>query len=534
MTLAAISHWWSGFYPRPPSTVWVPAVLVSGAMALPLVYLVLRSLGADANIWDILWREQTAAILSRSALLVAAVTLGCIAIAVPTAWLTVRTDLPLRRVWSVLTALPLVIPSFIGGFVVVAALSPKGMLQGLLETLFGVQRIPDIHGFWGAAFTLTLLSYPYVLLPVRGAIKGLDPRAEETARGLGYNGWETFRHVTWPLLRPAVAVGSLLVALYTLSDFGAVSLLQYETFTWAIYIQFESAFDRDVSAGLSLVLVAIALFFLIGEGRTRSSSQYFLSGTGGPKPAGAIALGRWKWPALGFCSSIVLLSLAAPLGTLLYWVVRGVQAGESLSPVWGAAANSLYVSSLAAVACVLLGLPIAILSVRYPGRFAVLIERISYMGFALPGVVVALALVFFGANYAPAFYQTVVLLLFAYVVLFLPPAVGAVRASLLQVNPRVEEASRGLGLSPLRTLRHVTLPLVQPGLLAGAALVFLITMKELPATLILGPIGFKTLATSIWGSAEAAFFAEAAFPALLLIILSSVPMGILILRETRQ
>ena len=514
--------------------VWVPAVPVAGAMALPLVYLVLRAVDADASIWDILWRGRTAAILARSALLVAAVTLGSIAIAVPIAWLTVRTDLPLRRGWSVLTALPLVIPSYIGGFVVVAALAPKGMLQGLLESLFGVDRIPDIQGFWGAALTLTLLSYPYVLLPVRGAMKGLDPRAEETARGLGYSGWETFRYVTWPLLRPAVAAGSLLVALYTLSDFGAVSLLRYETFTWAIYIQFESAFDRGVSAGLSLVLVAIALVLLIGEGRARGSSRYFLSGTGSPKPTRVINLGQWKWPALGFCSSIVLLSLAAPVGILLYWVVRGVQAGESLSPIWGVAANSLYVSSLAAVACVLLGLPIAILSVRYPGRFAALMERIGYMGFALPGVVVALALVFFGANYAPAVYQTVGLLIFAYVVLFLPPAVGAARASLLQVNPRIEEAARGLGLSPLRTLWHVTLPLVRPGLLAGAALVFLITMKELPATLILSPIGFKTLATSVWGSAEAAFFAEAAYPALFLIILSSVPMAILILRETNR
>ena len=521
-------------YSRPPAIVWVPAAMVAGAMALPLVYLVLRAVGADTSLWDVLIRFRTLAILGRSALLVASVTGASIAIAVPLAWLTVRTDLPLRRVWSVVTVLPLVIPSYIGGFVVLAALAPRGILQQLLENVFGIQQLPDIYGFWGATLTLTLLSYPYVLLPVRAAIRGLDPEVEETARSLGYGPWDSFRRVILPQLRPSIAAGALLVALYTLSDFGAVSLLRYETFTWAIYIQYESVFDRGVSASLSLVLVALALGILLSEARTRGQSQYFSSAAGGTKPAKAVILGRWRWPALGFCGAVVFLSLAAPIAILSYWVVRGVLAGESLSPFWGAAANSLYVSFLAALVCVLAGLSVAVLSVRYPSWFAALVERGSYLGFALPGIVVALALVFFGANYAPAVYQTLALLIFAYVVLFLPPAIGATRSSLLQVNPRVEEAARGLGLSPIRVFALVTFPLVRGGMLAGGALVFLVTMKELPATLILSPIGFKTLATSVWGAAEAAFFAEAAFPALLLIFLSSVPMALLIVRKNEQ
>ncbi len=506
---------------------------VAGAMALPLAYLVLRAAGAETGIWDVLVRWRTAQILGRSVLLVASVTGVSIAIAVPLAWLTIRTDLPLRRVWSVVTALPLVIPSYIGALVVIAALSPRGMLQGLLESLFGIQRIPDIFGFWGATLTLALLSYPYVLLPVRAAIRGLDPGMEETSRGLGYGPWDTFWRVTWPHLRPSVAAGALLVALYTLSDFGAVSLLRYETFTWAIYVQYDSLFDRGVSAGLSLVLVALALAILLGEARSRGRAEYFSRAAGGTKPAMIISLGRWRWPALGFCGGIVLLSLVAPMSILTYWVVRGLQAGESLGAFWGAAGNSLYVSSLAAVACVLVSVPVAVLVVRYPSRFAALVERVSYLGFALPGIVIALALVFFGANYAGPLYQTQGLLIFAYLVLFLPPAIGATRASLLQVNPRLEEAARGLGLSPLRVFGSVTFPLIRSGMLAGAALVFLITMKELPATLILSPIGFKTLATSVWDATQAAFFTQAAFPALLLILLSAVPMSLLILRGTR-
>ena len=144
-----------------------------------------------------------------------------------------------------------------------------------------------------------------------------------------------------------------------------------------------------------------------------------------------------------------------------------------------------------------------------------------------------MALVFFATNYALPIYQTTGLLVLAYVVLFLSPAIGPVRTSLLQINPRLEEAARGLGRAPMSALASVTLPIARPGLLAAASLVFLLTMKELPATLILGPTGFNTLATSIWSAASEAFFARAAIPALLLIAASAIPLAILMLRERR-
>ena len=191
------------------------------------------------------------------------------------------------------------------------------------------------------------------------------------------------------------------------------------------------------------------------------------------------------------------------------------------------------VSALAAAVAVTAALPIASLSVRYPSFFSTILERIAYVGFALPGIAIALALVFFGANYAPALYQTLALLILAYVVLFLSPAVGAARTSLVQVNPRIEDAARSLGRTPPAVLASVTVPLVRPGIMAGAALVFLLTMKELPATLILSPIGFNTLATSIWSAASEAFFARAAAPALMLIAASSLPLAFLMLRERK-
>ena len=501
-------------------------------MVLPLAYLILRTLGAGTEVWELLFRSRTLDILIRSALLVVAVTTASVAIAVPLAWLTLRTDLPFRAVWAVTTVLPLVIPSYVGGFLMVVVLGPKGSLQGWLAPL-GVERLPEIFGFPGATLTLTLLSYPYVLLPVRAALASMDPALEEASRCLGKGTLSTFFRVTLPLLRPAIAAGALLVALYTLSDFGAVSLLHYETFTWAIYIQYGS-FARDLAAVLSLVLVVLALGILVLESRTRGRSQYYRNGTGVTRPPRTISLGRWRWLALAFCTAVVLVSLVTPMSVLGFWVIRGVSAGEPLLLFWSHARNSLYVSGLAALVTVVAALPIATLAVRYPSRGSGLLERFSYLGFSLPGIAVALALVFFGVRYATLLYQTLGLLIFAYVILFLPTAVGSVRASLLQVNPALEEAARSLGRAPFSVFSSITLPLVRSGILAGAALVFLLTMKELPATLILGPIGFKTLATSIWGSAEEAFFARAAAEGLLLILASSVPMAFLLRREERR
>ncbi len=516
---------------RPPVLLLLAAGSVAAVLLLSPSYLLIRTLGAGPEAWDLLIRTRVLEILGRTLLLVGVVTGASILLAVPLAWLTVRTDLPFKTVWSVATALPLVIPSYVAGFIVVVTLGPKGMLQGLMEGMFGLERLPDISGFPGAALTLTLLSYPYVLLTVRAAFLRLDPSLEEISRGLGRNPWATFFGVILPSLRPAIAAGGLLVALYTLADFGAVSLLRFETFTWAIFLQYESALDRGLAAALSLVLIAIALALVGGEAFTRGRWRYYRSGSGAIRPLSPVRLGRWRWPALGLCAAVVMASLVLPMSVLAYWVFRGVSAGEPLLLLWEAARNSVYVSAIAAGASVAAALPIAALSVRFPGVLSGILERIAYIGFALPGIAIALSLVFFGANYAPLLYQTTGLLVLGYVVLFVSAAVGAARSSFLQVSPNVEEAARGLGRTPLGVFSSVTLPLVRPGIVSGAALVFLLTMKELPATLILSPIGFQTLATSIWSAASEAFFAQAAAPALLLILTSSVPLAFLLLRS---
>jgi iron(III) transport system permease protein len=518
---------------RPPPIVWLPAFMIAAAMILPPGYLVLRTFGAGAELFDLVFRIRTLQVLGRTLILIIGVAGVSVAVSLPLAWLTIRTDVPLRRLWSVLTALPLVIPSYVAGFIVVAALGPRGMLQRLLEGLFGVERLPEIYGFPGAMLTIVLVSYPLVLITLQASLRGIDPSLEEASQSLGHGQWHTFRRVVLTQLRPAIAAGALLVALYTLRDFGAVSLLRYETFTWAIYLQYETSFDRTVAAGLSMVLIGVALAILYIEARARGKARYHRSSAGAKRPPALVRLGRWRWPAFGFCAGITLMALFIPITVLVYWLFQGVTRGESLHLVLGPAINSIYASGLAAAAAALFSLPVAILAVRYPGRISAFVERSTYIGFALPGIVVALALVFFGAHYATPIYQTLWLLIFAYLILFMPQAVGACRASLLQVSPRVEEAARSLGRTPLQVLGTITLPLVRSGILAGAILIFFTTMKELPATLILSPIGFKTLAISIWSATSEAFFARAAAPALLLILISAVPMAFLTLRERR-
>ena len=513
--------------------VRLAAIAVITVTLLPLVYLVIRVFTGGSDAIELIFRARTAAILMRTIVLVALVTGIATTLAVPLAWLTTRTDLPLRRLLSVATVLPLVVPSYVAGMVALVALGPKGMLQSALAPM-GVERLPEIYGLPGATLVLVLLTYPYVLLTVRAALVRLDPGLEEASRSLGLGAIRTFRSVALPLLRPAIGAGALLAGLYALSDFGAVSLLRYESFTWAIFVQYESAFDRSLAASLSLLLAVVAGLILMVEIRTRPSIGVYYGGAISQRQPVTVKLGGWKWPAFVLASVPALMGVVAPTGILIYWLARGLLAGERLDFIWVATLNSLSVSGLAAFATVSAALPIAILAVRFHSRFSAVLEQATYLGFALPGIVIALALVFVGVNFGGPFYQTTVLLVLAYVILFLPAASGALRSSLVQVSPRLEEAAQILGRTRLQTLFTVTLPLVLPGVLAGAAMVFLLTMKELPATLILGPIGFQSLATSIWSATSEAFFARAAAPALVLILVAGFPTAWLVLRQRSE
>ncbi|MBV7338592.1 iron ABC transporter permease [Chloroflexi bacterium TSY] len=508
------------------------SLLIASLLLLPLAYLLVRSVRAGQSALFAMSTPRTALIAGNS-LLLAAIVLGIsILVSLPLAWLTTRTDLPGRRVWTILTVLPLVFPSYVGSYALVAMMGPRGILQGWLAP-FGIERMPSIYGLAGATCALTAFTYPYLLLAIRSGLRHMDPALEEAARNLGYTSQQTFWRITIPSLRPSLASGSLLVTLYVLSDFGAVSMLRYNTFTRAIYIGYTNSFDRSQAALLALALVLITILLLFGAQRTLGRGAYYRSSSGVARKQNRVKLGKWRWPALLFIAIIVSVSLIIPTGVVVYWLVRGLLAGESLLPVWQSLLNSIQAATLASIACILLASPIAFLAVRHPGFISMLVSQAANLGYALPGIAVALSLVFFGANSTPLLYQTLAMLVFAYVVRFLPQALGAIRSMLLQISPRMEEASRSLGRSQLHTLRLITIPLLRPGIWAGAALVFLTTLKELPATLILSPTGFSTLATQIWSATEEAFFARAAAPALILLVVSAFSIGIILHQEER-
>lgn len=506
--------------------VWVPAVAVAVVMLLPALYLVVAAADLPLErIGELLRDPSTLRLAGRTLLLGGSVTAASVLLAVPLAWLTVRSDLPGRRVLAIATGLPLVVPTYVGAFALVSTFA-RG---GLIESWFGV-RPPSPYGFVGAFIALTLFSYPYVLITVQAGLRGLDPSLEEASRLLGHGPLRTFLRVTIPQLRASIAAGGLLVMLYVFSDFGAVSLLRYSTFTRGLYLQYRSAFDRSPAAVLALMLVALTVAVIVVEARIGRDRGGQFGSRGPNRPASPVSLGAWRWPAAVAAGTVVVIALVVPLTVVVTWLVRGLAAGEAPTLALGPAWRSLQAAGLGALAAVVTAWPVAVWSARSRGRSARLVERISYTGYALPGIVVALALVFVGIRVATPLYQTLAMLVLAYVVLFLPQAVGAVRTSLLQHDPSVEDAARLLGSDRRRTLRRVTLPLSRRGALAGGALVFLTALKELPATLLLAPTGYDTLATRVWSATEEAFFTQASVPALLLIVLGSIPLAVLMVR----
>lgn len=517
-----------GFPPATAIIAGLLAAVVAAAVLLPAVYLVVRVSDDWGGAWDTVTTSRAITSAKDTIWFATVVALSTCAIAVPAAWLTSRTDLPLARLWFVLLALPLAIPSYVSALTLVLFLGPRGTLQGWLEPL-GVDRLPSIYGFWGAWLALVFFSYPYVLLPVRAAMLSLDRSFEEASRSLGRSQLTTFFRVVLPQLRPALVAGGMIVALYTLSDFGAVSTMRFNTLSRLVYLEYEGTFNRQAAAALGLMLALIAFGLVTLEALTRGRARYHSIAT--QRAARKTKLGHWRWLAFAYLAAILLIALALPVGVLVGQVYVALNNNVTFDSVQGPAWNSIYVSLLAALATIAAALPIGFLAARRPGLISGLLERASYAGYALPGIVIGLALVYFGANYGIWVYQTLPFLVFAFVVRFLPEASGPARASFLKVNPGTEEAGRSLGRSPLRVFFRVTLPQLVPGLSAAGGLVFLTALKELPITLLLSPIGFDTLAVNVWMSSNDAYYARAAFSALTLVLVAAIPVLVLALRE---
>ncbi len=501
-----------------PWYLWVISLLIVCVIAVPVTSLALRLLDATDAAWQSLLSWQTVRLMVRTLVFTALVTASATAVGVSGAWLLARTDLRFRRAWGVAFALPLVIPSYVIALVLISASGPRG----LVADITGVD-LPHLVGFPGAWLALTLSTYPYVFLITAAALQRVDPALEEAARGLGASPARVFRTVVLPQLRPAMGAGALLAALYTLSDFGAVSLMRFDVFTRVIYAQYSGRIDRSPAIVLSIVLVAAALIVIWAEQRTRGDGALFSRKP--TRPPSVYRLTPWQ-RATGttFLAATVAAGLVLPVAVLSAWLLRGLTSGIDVTIPFDAIAGSLTGASLAAIVAVAASVPIVVLAVRYPTGASNALERAVYVMFSLPHITVAIAVVAFTVRYARPVYQSLLVLVLVYAAMFLAQATGPAKASLLQIDPALDDASRGLGRSHLATMARITVPLMSKGLLAGGLLVFVTALKELPATLLLRPSGFTTLAVRIWSSADELLYTQAAASALVLIAVSVVPV----------
>lgn len=425
----------------------------------------------------------------------------------------------------ILAALPLVVPSYMAALTIIGATGPGGLISDVLGL-----EVPTPFGFLGSWLALSVFLAPMAHLIVTPALRLIDPATEEAATGLGASRPRAFFNVTLPQLRPALVSAGLMVGLYTISDFGAVSLLRFDTFTRAIYTLYAGQIDRRPAATLSLVLMLLAIAILFIERRTRSRAGYHLTSTSRRRKP--IMLSGWpKAVSLTFLGSLATASLVLPVTVLVFWLTRGALAGAELGAYWGETTRSVGVALAAAILAAVASLPLAMVTTWKAGRLSPVVETSVWAVYALPHITVGVAVVGFALNWAPPLYQGLALLLFTYVALFMAQSVSTTQDSLRRASPELEEASRGLGRGPLMTLARVTIPLTAPGLMAGAALVFLSVMKELPATLLLRPTGFETLAIRIWSSTGEGFFTRASVASLILLAVSIVPLLALTYRD---
>jgi iron(III) transport system permease protein len=516
------------------------AGLVALFVAVPLIYIFVRALTAEPEAWTRLFEERIWKLFANTLGLVLAVTAGAMLTGVTMAFLTERTDLPGKKIFRWMLAMPLAIPAYIGGIVHLALLRPRGgVIPKLLEDLFGQPVFtPSPLGFGGAAFILTLFMFPYVYLLSGAAFRTLHASLEEASRVFGRTPLQTLFQVTLPALRPGLTAGALLVALDILAEYGTVALLRYETFSSAIFVQLSGRYDRSAASVLSGILVVLAIGILWSELRLQGRAR-FTQMESNWRPAPMMPLGKWRIPAFLLVFGVVSASLLLPVGVLLVWSIQAFLDPETMSMLFHTGSqgfgtyvwNSLWSSSMAAVIAVMLSLPVGLFAVRYPNRFSKFLSRLSQVGYAIPGVVIALSLVLLINRFLPFLYATPFVVVIAYVLRHMPQAVRASESALSQLSPSLEEASRVMGRTSLQTLWQVTLPLILPGLLAGGSLVFLTSLKELPATLLLRPAGFDTLAVRVWVWAGEGFYFQAAPAALLLVLVSALPLSFLLRRE---
>ena len=506
--------------------------LASAALILlPLGYVTSQALSADPAVWSRLWTTRIPELLTNTIWLAASVACLTLLLGVSTAWLVTRIEFPGRRLWEGALVLPLAMPTYVLAYIYSYLLGFGGPVEHVWQLVAGPQaRIFSPQSYLGATLVMTLDTFPFVYLLSRSALLNLNVSFEEVSRASGISRLKTLWLVTLPLMRPSIAAGLALVILYVVSDFGAVSLLRYQTLTYAVFQQMTGRSDNTAASILSLLLVGLALLFLVTERWFRHRSRFYQTTGRYRRPERH----RFSWLGTTLVTGYLMLVVGASFGLPAYLLVIWSLSPEAQATIdsrfFGFLWNSGFLAACAATGGVLIGLPLAYMANRRPTWLNLGCLQAAYAGYVLPGPVAALAVLVLCLNLTPFLYGSVLVLIVAYVIHFLPAGLQSLEPALQQITPNLEEVARTLGLGVRQTWQRVTLPLMRNGFIVAWVLMFLQTMKELPATLLLRPVGFDTLAIRVWMEASEEYYQLAA-PSALLIVLLGLPTLLLLLSK---
>lgn len=523
---------------------------IAATLATPIVT-VLASLARPAwDVWAHLWQTQLAELLASTVLLLAAVGAGTLALGTLLAWLVVHHEFPGRRHFEWALVLPLAMPAYVIGFTFLGIFEFAGPVQTALRGALGAGlRLPEPRSFPGVAACMVLVFYPYVYLLARAAFEGQSTAMLETARSLGRSRGRAFVEVTLPLARPWLAAGTALAMMEALADVGTVSTFGYRTLTEGVYRVWYGLFDRQAAAQLASVLLLVALGLLAVERLSRGRARFTRVQRGAGRVERVRLAGSRAAAAAAACGAVLGAAFLLPVGQLALWAGRSLAEGSLARGFGRLLATTLGLAGLAAAVTTALAVLLAYAVRLRPAPAVRHSARLASMGYALPGSVIAVGVLLPLAwlDHAAADLVEALLgrpaglwltgsaagLLFAYAVRFLAVSYQTVEAGLTAIAPSLDDAARSLGAGLGGTLRRVHLPLLRGGLATAVVLVFVETMKEMPATLLLRPFGLATLAVEVWERTSEAMWQEAAAPALAIVLAGLVPVVIAIRWSSR-
>jgi iron(III) transport system permease protein len=515
-----------------PSGWTLAGIAIAAIVAGPLLALPLSFVG-QPDAFDQIAATLLPDALRASLVLAAGVGVGTLVLGGGLAALVSFFDFPGRRLLEWALVLPMAMPAYVLVFVLLGQYDEAGPLQRGLRDALGI-HLPDVRSTFGTIAVLTLVLYPYVYVLGRSAFLGQSRQALEAARTLGLSHAAAVRRVALPLARPALAGGVALAVMEALADFGAVNLLNYRALTDAIYRVWYGAFDQAAALQLATVLVSLTFTLVVLERLLRGRARYQQALAHGDAVVPRRLHGPAAWLATAGPVLLLIVVVAAPLVQLGAWAVSSLGNGASAEALVRAAVNSLLLASIAAVVAVVCATVVAYGPRAHPSRLGAAAARVSALGYAVPGTVVAVAV------YVPLSWLdgriddlagagllitgTAAGLILAYVVRFNALALFAVQTRMGRIDPALDEAARGLGADRTRLLAEIHLPLLWPGIATAALLVFVEVMKELPATALLRPLGGDTLAIAVWEATKDSRFETAALPALLIVAVGLIPV----------